>query len=119
MSRAARIIIPALVVMVGASVAGGCAVRPEKHQPGYLGDADKTITYYLPHSRHATESRSDGVHKLNFGPHGMVFENERIELDGTTLWARRYRDVVLRGRPGGELTLTVDGQNVPTHVRLD
>ena len=114
--------VPALVrVAIAALVAtaGGCTVRPEKHQPGYLGDGDKTIEYYLPHDRQTTESRSDGVHKLNFGRHAMAFENSRIELDGTTLWARRYRNVVLRGDRGAELLLTVDGRRVPTHVHLD
>ena len=118
MNRAAGYIVPALLAAMAAA-AGGCAVRPEKHEPGYLGDADKTIKYYLPHSRHATESRSDGVHKLNFGPHAIVFENSRIELDGTTLWARGYREVVLTGHKGRELLLTVDGQSVPTRVHLD
>ena len=118
MNRAARLI---LAVVAAVAAAGGCAGRrPDQPQPtGYLRDADKTIEYYLPRSRHATESRADGVHKLNFGHHSMVFEKSRIELDGTTLWARGYRNVILSGKPGGELFLNVDGQPVPTNVRLD
>ena len=114
MTRAGRLIGLAVAVPAVILAAGGCVVQPEKHPPGYLGPVE-----YHDLGRVTTESRADGVHKLNFASHAMVFENSRIELDGTDLWARSYQKVVLRRGPGGELLMTVDGRRVPTHVQLD
>ena len=94
--------------------AGGCVMRPAPHQPGYLGP----VEYYdLGHV--ATENRGESYNRLNFAGHSMLFVPGRIELDGTDLWARNYTRVVLRRGRGGELLMTVDGQRVPTNVRLE
>jgi hypothetical protein len=114
MTHAGRLIGLAAAVPAVTLAAGGCVVQTEKQPPGYLGPVE-----YHDLGRVATETPSEGVHKLNFAGHAMVFEKSRIELDETDLWARSYQNVVLRRGPGGELLMTVDGQRVPTHVRLN
>ena len=104
----------AAVVPVLLQCAGGCVVDPAPHQPGYLGPVE-----YYDLGRVTTENRGDDYNRLNFAGHSMLFEPGRIELDGNDLWARNYKSVVLRRGRDGELLMTVDGQRVPTHLRLD
>ena len=118
MSRIGR---PVLASVLAAFAAGGCVQERAPGEPGQptrLADPDKTVQYSgLGHV--STEARNGGLYKLYFGGHVMTFEPGRVELDDTDLWARHYRDVVLRRGRGGELQLTVDGNTVPTHVELD